>query len=332
MSELRGKKVLMFSPYGATKHYGEAIKEELISRGVTVTSYDERPSQRAINKIVIRLFKKKVPQIFDRYIRRVINENLHADYNYILICRGEAFTPQSIDILKKAFPDAMIILYCWDVFKYCDLSSNISYVNKAMSFDPEDVDNNPGLQFRPTFFVNEYRTLSNHALNDYKNDFLFIGTLYENRHVLLAQMKASFAKQGLTMVEYLYVPSILLYFIDLIMKFPYVSLSRVHFLPISMLDTVKLLKDCKAILDITFTATQKSLSMRAYEAMAAHKKYITNNPEVMKYDFYNPNNIAVINMETMKIPKGFLEKPFEPVPEEVLYKYSVQGLVDDLFS
>ena len=55
MTELKGKKVLMFSPYGATKHYGEAIKEELETRGGVVYGYDERPSQNSLVKIVIRL-------------------------------------------------------------------------------------------------------------------------------------------------------------------------------------------------------------------------------------------------------------------------------------
>lgn len=74
MIDLKGKHILLFSPYGATKHYGDAIKYELESRGAVVYGYDERPSQKAITKIVIRLFKKQVPQLFDNYITRVIKK------------------------------------------------------------------------------------------------------------------------------------------------------------------------------------------------------------------------------------------------------------------
>ena len=100
MTDLKGKKILMFSPYGATKHYGEAIKEELINRGAIVKDYDERPSQKALTKIVIRLFKKKVPQIFNNYVNRVIADNKDTIFDYILICRGEAFTPYTIMLLR----------------------------------------------------------------------------------------------------------------------------------------------------------------------------------------------------------------------------------------
>lgn len=31
MIDFNGKNILMFSPYGATKHYGEAIKDELLN-------------------------------------------------------------------------------------------------------------------------------------------------------------------------------------------------------------------------------------------------------------------------------------------------------------
>ena len=111
MITLEGKKVLLFSPYGCTKHYGQAIMAELKMRGAHVDEYDERPSQNALVKIVIRLFKKKVPQIFNNYIKKVIKKNAGKDYDYILICRGEAFTPYSIATLRKAYPKAKVILY-----------------------------------------------------------------------------------------------------------------------------------------------------------------------------------------------------------------------------
>lgn len=75
MVDFCGKHIIVFSPYGATKHYGQAIVAELRKRGAYVYDYDERPSQSRLMKIIIRLFKKKIPQIFDRYISRVINEH-----------------------------------------------------------------------------------------------------------------------------------------------------------------------------------------------------------------------------------------------------------------
>lgn len=328
MTELKGKKVLMFSPYGATKHYGEAIKEELVKRGAIVNGYDERPSQNSITKIVIRLFKKRIPQIFDHYITRVIAENKEEHFDYILICRGEAFTPLTIQHLRKAFPTAKVLLYFWDILRCADVRYNIPHADRAMSFDPQDADENQGLEFRPTFFVNDYREVKDNP--DGKNDICFIGTLHSNRHKIIKKIEKSFTDQGFKFYKYLYVPSPLVYIKDSIVKFPYISLSQVHFNPISVRDTVKVLNETKAIFDINYTA-QKSLSTRAYEAMAARRKYITTNPEVKTYDFYNPNNIAVVDLNNIVLSRDFIETPFEPVPDEILYHYSVAGLVDNLF-
>lgn len=103
MVDLKGKKILMFSPYGATKHYGEAINEELINRGAIVKGYDERPSQKAFTKIVIRLFKKKVPRIFNNYINRVIADNKDIAFDYILICRRSVYSLHD-SAVKRCLP------------------------------------------------------------------------------------------------------------------------------------------------------------------------------------------------------------------------------------
>ena len=328
MTELKGKKVLMFSPYGATKHYGEAIKEELQKRGAFVKGYDERPSQNSLVKIVIRLFKKRIPQIFDKYISRVIQDNKNEIFDYILICRGEAFTPLTIEHLRKAFPKAKVLLYFWDILRCADVRFNIPYADRAMSFDPQDAEENEGLEFRPTFFVKEYRDVTDNPTDT--NDVCFIGTLHSNRHKIIKKIEKSFTDQGYKFYKYLYVPSPLVYIKDSIVKFPYISLSQVHFNPISVNDTIKVLNETKAIFDINYTA-QKSLSTRAYEAMAARRKYITTNPEVKKYDFYNPRNIAVVDLNHIELERDFIDSPFEVVPEEILYRYSVAGLVDNLF-
>ena len=328
MINLNGKNILMFSPYGATKHYGEAIKTELINRGANVYSYDERPSQNAIMKIIIRLFKRKVPQIFDYYCKTIIQKNKNIAFDYILICRGEAFTPYTLTHLKQAFPLAKIILYFWDILKCADLRDNIPYCDKAMSFDPQDVEENDNLEFRPTFFINDYYKVQN--CSNFENDIAFIGTLHSNRHKIIKDLTIKLKEQNISFYTYLYIPSTLVFIKDYIRKFPYISIKKVHFNPISISDTIKILDKTKAVFDINYT-NQKSLSTRAYEAMASKRKYITTNPEVKNYDFYNPNNIFVVDLNNPIIPKEFLESSFDPIPTNILYHYSVAGLVDDLF-
>lgn len=327
MVELKGKRILLFSPYGCTKHYGVAIKGELEKRGAVVDEYDERPSEKAIMKIIIRLFKKKVPQIFNQYIQNIVSENEEKNYDYILICRGEAFTPVSINTLRSAFPKAKVILYLWDVMRNCSMDDVLSSCDKAMSFDPEDAKKH-NIGFRPTFFVNDYLDVKDNP--DCKYDLEFICTLYHPRHKMVKRLRTSLESQGISLFTYLYVPGLIRYVQESIFHFPFYSFKNINLNPITIPETIELLNNTRCILDIN-PPYQVSLSTRAHESIAARRKYITTNRHIMDYEYYNSNNILVIDIDKPIIPRDFLESPYEAVDENILYKYSVAGLVDDLF-
>lgn len=327
MADLKGKKILMFAPVGTTVHYGMGIENEIAKRGATVYRYPERPKETTFWKIVIRLFRNTIPGIFKKYIMGIIDKHKNEKFDYLLICRGEAFTPQIIAMFREAFPGMKIIFYIWDVLASHDVSDNIPFVDKAFSFDPEDSANHEGLTFRPTFFVEDYRKVENKGI---KNDVVFIGTLHSNRYKTIKRLEDWFESQGKVFCEYLYIPSRLIYAMEFVKKFPYISYRKVHFTPITLKGTIDILCNSRAILDLNFT-NQKSLSTRAYEAMISRRKYITTNPEIMKYDFYRPNNVAVIDMENPVIAPAFWDSPFEPIDENIMYRYSIAGLVDDLF-
>ena len=327
MIDFKGKTVMVFSPYGATKHYGQAIIAELRQRGAVVYDYDERPSQKQLMKIIIRLFKKKIPAIFDKYIGRIIKKHEGEKIDFILICRGEAFTPYTIKHLRESFPGVKVILYLWDVMHECAMSDVIPACDKAMSFDPEDAKKN-GLGFRPTFYVNDYLKVKEIGGN--AHDLCFVGTLYAPRHLLIKRLMKTFAEQGLDFFTYLYVPGILMYIKESIVNFPFMSIRKVQFKPLTIPDTIQMLNNCKCILDLN-PPYQTSLSTRAHEAMAARRKYVTTNAAIKDYEYYNPNNILIIDINNPVIPKEFLNSPYEMPSNEVLYKYSVGGLIDDLF-
>ncbi len=327
MVNIQGKKIIVFSPYGATKHIGQAIITELKLREAIVYDYDERPSQNAWMKIIIRLFKKRIPQIFDKYISKIIKAHIGEEIDYIIICRGEAFTPYIINHLREAFQGVQVILYLWDVMHNCPMDDVISSCDKVLSFDPEDAKKH-NLYFRPLFYINDYLGVKDASGGKY--DLSFIGTLYNPRHLILKKMIKSFESQGINFFIYLYVPGFLMYVKEFITNFPFMPLKKVCFSPLTLKETIDILNESKAILDLN-PPYQTSLSSRAHEAMAARRKYITTNKHIKDYEYYNPNNIFVIDADNPIIPKVFFESPFESIPAKILYKYSVKGLVDDFF-
>ncbi len=327
MLNIQGKKIIVFSPYGATKHIGQAIITELKTRGATVYDYDERPSQSAWIKIIIRLFKKRIPQIFDNYISKTIKSHKGEEIDYIIICRGEAFTPYIIKHLRDAFKGVRVILYLWDVMHDCPMDDVISSCDKVLSFDPEDAKKH-NLYFRPLFYINDYLGVNDAV--DCKYDLSFVGTLYNPRHLVLKKMINSFESQNVKFFAYLYVPGFLMYVKEFITNFPFMPLKKVCFSPLTLKETIDILNESKAVLDLN-PPYQTSLSSRAHEAMAARRKYITTNKHIKDYEYYNPNNVFVIDADNPIIPKSFFNAPFEPVSGPILYKYSVKGLVDDFF-
>ena len=327
MINLQGKKVMVFSPYGATKHYGQAIINELRLRGAIVYDYDERPSQNSWMKVIIRLFKKRIPQIFDKYIKKIIKLHKDEKIDYILICKGEAFTPYTIKHLREAFNGVYVILYLFDVMHEYPMDDVFSSCDRVVSFDPEDAKKH-NLVFQPLFYVDDYLKVKDAV--DCEYDLCFVGTLYHPRHLFIKKLLKTFESQGVKVFAYLYVPGFLMYAKEFICHFPFMPLKKVSLEPLTVEGTIDILNKCKAILDLN-PPYQVSLSSRAVESLVTRRKFVTINKHIIDYDFYNPNNILLLDIDNPIIPKAFLESPYQDVPKDVLYKYSVKGMVDSLF-
>ncbi|MDR7210858.1 hypothetical protein [Flavobacterium piscis] len=74
------------------------------------------------------------------------------------------------------------------------------------------------------------------------------------------------------------------------------------------------------------------LSFRIFEALAMQRKIITTNKSITEYDFYNPNNILVLDEnEEINISPDFLNTPYKPLNEAVYYKYTIENWVKTVF-
>jgi len=72
---------------------------------------------------------------------------------------------------------------------------------------------------------------------------------------------------------------------------------------------------------------QAGLTFRVFESLGSQKKLITTNADVKNYDFYNPNNILVIDINNPVFPKSFFETPYQPIPKDILNQYLVENWV-----
>lgn len=330
MIDLLGKKILFLAPKGSCLHYSKGILHELKRRGAVVTFYDERPSQNSILKIALKKFKKKWPAFYSCYLKYIIQMNKKNDYDIVFIIRGEGLMPVSINLLRTAYPHAKFILYMWDVLAAVDVREVIPYFDKVYSFDPEDVALvGGGLIFRPTFFLNDYSKVEN---REKKYDVFFVGSIYANRYMMLNSIKEMLYSQRLTCYFYYYLPSRFLFLRNYFFsnkKFK-AKYSDFKYSPLSFKESMDVFFISRSILDIRYSS-QKSLSMRAFEALGARVKYITNNPEIKKYDFYDSANVYLLGDEDKTISE-FLALPLTNVDSKIISQYSVSSWVETVFS
>ena len=95
-------------------------------------------------------------------------------------------------------------------------------------------------------------------------------------------------------------------------------------------EVMEVVASSKAVLDIQHPK-QTGLTMRTIEMLGVKRKLITTNPAVKEYDFYNPQNILVIDRANPIVNKEFLESLYSPINEKLYYKYSLDGWIEYIF-
>jgi hypothetical protein len=94
---------------------------------------------------------------------------------------------------------------------------------------------------------------------------------------------------------------------------------------------IALLDESEIFLDL-IRHGHNGLSFRVFEALAHQKKLITTNASIKNYDFYNPQNIAVIDPDNINIDPSFFSGSYEPLSNEVYNKYTIKEWVRRVFS
>jgi hypothetical protein len=95
-------------------------------------------------------------------------------------------------------------------------------------------------------------------------------------------------------------------------------------------DLKQLYSETQVVLDVV-RENQTGLSFRVFEAMAFQKKLITNNKNIVHYNFYNSNNILVLENENYVFDKAFFDTNYEPLSDEIYYQYSLDNWVENIF-
>ena len=326
---MQNKKVLMFGPsyFG----YTECIVSQLEAMGAKVDLYNDRPNNGALCKALVRYqVKLYYPKVVAHYTAAA-EANKDKDYDYIFVIKSECVDANIMQMLRAHFPRAKCILYMWDGLNNIpNGTERLSLYDRVLTFDHEDAEKY-GIILRPLFFRKEYARLSQEP-DRYDYDVSFIGTAHTIRPKLVKAVEAICKAEGRTCFRYLFLPHPLVYWYNKLLNKDYrkVRKSDIHFTSISADEVRRIYDTSRCILDVEHVA-QRGLTIRTIEMIGMGKKLITTNTGIQKYDFYNPKNILILDRENPQIPAEFWESAYEPVPQEIINRYSLESFVRELF-
>lgn len=327
---LEGKKVLFIAP----KFFGYEIeiKKEMENLGAKVSYYDERPQNSNVMKALIRLnLKKIVENKIDEYFNTIINESKNVKYDFVFFIVPETISVKQLCTLKTLQKNAEFILYMWDSIRNKKNTKElIKYFDKIYTFDETDLEENKEFIFRPLFYINDYKYIRKN--NNIKNDICFIGTAHSDRYHLLKNIEKQAIKKNLTCFYYFYFPSKIYFWLRRAFdsNFKNVKYKDFSFKSMSKKDLLNVISESNSIIDIQHPS-QSGLTMRTLEILGAGKKLITTNNEIINYDFYDENNILVIDRENPIVDLEFFSKNYNKVDNKILERYSLEFWIKEMF-
>lgn len=335
---LHDKKILLLAPrfYG----YYQVIKNELETMGAEVT-YAE-------TFIFLEDFRNN-KNLIDWGFRFIRNPRYRKKHTYEILKITESkkfdivitvsvFSPSRrlLEKLKKRNPNLKSYIYFWDAFSTWNFRYQMKYFDYKYSFDLNDCRRyeKEGLQHLPLFWSENQISRE----NDFTYDIVHIGTLhpkYRDRISVCSQLYDWAQDKHLCSFIYLVSDiaqgSIWRYPLKQTLKYLFNSEFR-HFVneirelrnhekiiraqPLPQNEVHDIEKRARCIVDVNID--RAGVAMRIIGALANGQKIITNNKYIIDEQFYNPDNICIIDKSDIKINTDWLFAQSSPTDMSAL--------------
>lgn len=330
IEDIAGKKILFFAP--AFFGYENKIVKKMEDMGVSIDMYDVRSVTSAKDRALLKISPKIFAAKSQEYYEKIIDANKGKDYDYILVVKCD-MTPESIlERFRKEYPNAKMCLYLWDsIDNIPGVLDKFKYFDTLHSFDIEDCKKYPELKFRPLFYADEFcKELST---EEHKYDVSFAGTIHSDRYAVIKEVKKIAAEKGLSSYWFCYLQSKFIYYFYKATKkeFADTKITDFDLEKKGSEEIASIVDQSKIVLDIQHPK-QTGLTMRTIEMVGMNKKLITTNASIKNYDFYNPNNISVVDRKNVRIDDAFLQTAYEPLNDVLYKKYSLQSWILEVLS
>jgi hypothetical protein len=328
-----GMKILFIAP--KFFNYEQEIKIELELAGCDVDWFDDRPASTPLIKALIRFKPELIASYSDQYFDRIIEGARTTRYDSIFVIKGEALSKERLQKLKETQPQARFLYYSWDSLKnFKNSHAKLALFDKVYSFDSSDCINHPIVKHLALFYTRKYENITL-SKNCERIDLLFLGSIHSDRYPVIQKIWAS-AQSVLPQIklyDHFFYQSKWVFFIRKLFdpQFQNIPWQTVRWDSLNSAETIDLINRSQIIVDVHHPG-QQGLTMRTIESLGAQKKLITTNEDIYKYDFYNPENIYVVDRNRPILTRDFLTYDYSPLDPEIYLKYSLRRWLAEIFA
>lgn len=309
--------------------YRNRVSRELKLMGHTVEVVDDRPSESTAFKSLAKLDYRFVDSQIDCYADMLATMVGGGLYDRVIYMGGMSFCfkPTHFERIRGQ-SKAKFSAYLWDSFANCQRFSDcLEFFDEVMSFEPGDCERY-GLRFRPLFYSEEYGCLRSGAEVAPEYDACFIGSVHQkSKYEAVSHLCAGLEAMGMKVFRHFYMPS---RSTEILRKMTLPSYRGGSFTTrtLSSAEVASVYSRSIAVIDSPQSG-QYGLTMRTLEVVGARRKLITTNADVIKYNFYDPNNVFV-SVDGSVPPASFFETGFQELPDGVVDGYSIRSFCEDL--
>lgn len=304
-------------------YYQEII--ENLKNSYLVDWYSDRPSNSIFSRAIIRVCPKLMKLKIAKYEQRILKEIGNKRYDVIFVILGQSFSQKFWAELRKSQANAAFIYYLWDSStNFKCISNNYKFFDITFSFDKNDCQKY-GFEFLPLFYTKQFNVDSPNPNPNF--DYSYIGTVKPGRYMIVNRILKQLDTQNLKGFKYFYLHSkyVLLYYkIKYKKEFNEVKIGDLNFKLLSREKCFELENNSKIIVDVQQPG-QLGLTIRTFEALGMKKKIITTNSDIRNYDFFNENNIYIVNGDTIDFENSFFKTEFKEIDEKIREKYSIKN-------
>jgi len=299
--------IISYDNWGLNEHLKNAlVKEGHIVRHINFFDFKHKyPNfkSKLYNFVLKTLFNKNIKNIYyGKEILKKLNENNEVQ-DLILTIKGDFIDP--VSILKfKNFTKKSIAFFNDSIYRCPKIKQVITSFDEVYSFEKEDCK-----KYNLKFITNWIYPIQ--IGNPTKEHFLVYNISSKDKRTSILSKIAEILKEN--KIEYK---------IIIFDKKSKKNKSNLEYITkqIPLTQVNDNLFNAQVLLDINRKG-QSGLTFRVFESIVLEKKLITTNKDIKNYDFYNSNNILVIDEKEPNIPLSFFNTKYEKIPEIIFKNY-----------